>query len=271
MELFGSYSSAEFLVLYILMVTTALAASFWFSGWLRPKGYAVDIEDLEEVAVLARGAERHADAVLSDLLARGAIAAESPSKLVAVHRIQAHGPAAQVLADREGPFTLAQAKIALEPRKEQIEAALVQRGLMIAASERWQLRMVAAVPLLVVLALGEFRRASGEALGEPTGFLVILMVLTAVLALWRWFALNPRTQAGNAAVDRLRHRSWRLKRAPEQGEVGLAVAMFGTMVLAGTPWEPLHAMRQASSSDGSGGGDSNSDGGCGGGCGGCGG
>jgi hypothetical protein len=50
----------------------------------------------------------------------------------------------------------------------------------------------------------------------------------------------------------------------------MAVALFGTGVLVGTPWEPVHALKQK---DGDGGGaDGSSDGGSGcGGCGGCGG
>ena len=78
------------------------------------------------------------------------------------------------------------------------------------------------------------------------------------------------TAAGVATVQQMRARNGRFARAPRPDEAAMAVALFGTGVLVGTPWEPVHAMRQR---DGDGGGaDGSSDGGCGGGgCGGCGG
>jgi hypothetical protein len=108
--------------------------------------------------------------------------------------------------------------------------------------------------------------------GEATGLLVILMVLTAVLAALRFFKVDQRTRAGIAAVARERARGSRLSSAPRPEELSTAVALFGTGVLVGTPWEPVHAMRHqgTSSSDGSSS-DSGGDSGCGGGCGGCGG
>jgi uncharacterized membrane protein YgcG len=56
-------------------------------------------------------------------------------------------------------------------------------------------------------------------------------------------------------------------------EAAMAVALFGTAVLVGTPWQPVHAMRQQQGSgDAGGSGGSDSGGGDGGGgCGGCGG
>lgn len=58
-----------------------------------------------------------------------------------------------------------------------------------------------------------------------------------------------------------------------QSEVGLGVGLFGMGVLAGTPYAPLHDLRQQSADAGNGAGDGGcSGGGCGGGgCGGCGG
>jgi hypothetical protein len=92
----------------------------------------------------------------------------------------------------------------------------------------------------------------------------------------RFAKFDGRTVAGITAVMQMREKSSRLRRAPQAGEAGIAVALFGTGILVGTPWEPVHAMRQQGSGDGSGGGggsDSSSDGGGdgGGGCGGCGG
>ena len=83
----------------------------------------------------------------------------------------------------------------------------------------------------------------------------------------RVFAVDRRTKGGLAVVKEAKRRAERLKRAPTQAETGMAVALFGTAVLAGSPLADLHRMRQ--SDGGSSGGDSGSSGGCGGG--GCGG
>ena len=105
------------------------------------------------------------------------------------------------------------------------------------------------------------------------------MIVTAALAMIRFFTIDPRTAAGIEAVQDLRARSDRFSRAPLPDEAAMAVALFGTTVLVGTPWEPVHAMRKPEGDGGSGcsGGSSDSsssDGGSGcggGGCGGCGG
>ena len=103
----------------------------------------------------------------------------------------------------------------------------------------------------------------------------VLLVLTAVLALWRFFAVDRRTKGGIEAVKHAQGKSDRLRRAPTGDETGQAVALYGTAVLAGTPLAAFHTMRSSNSGDGGGcssdgGGDGG--GGCGGGgCGGCGG
>ena len=87
---------------------------------------------------------------------------------------------------------------------------------------------------------------------------------------------NARTHAGDDAIAETRADMVRLRSAPTSGETGMAVGLFGTAVLVGTPFASLHAMRQPQSGDGGSGGDSGDGagdgGGCGGGgCGGCGG
>ncbi len=81
---------------------------------------------------------------------------------------------------------------------------------------------------------------------------------------------DRRTLAGREALAEVQARADRLRRAPTHGEVDMAVALFGTAVLAASPWEDLHRLRSRSDGGDSGGGDSAGDGGDGG-CGGCGG
>ena len=100
------------------------------------------------------------------------------------------------------------------------------------------------------------------------------MIVTAIFAAIRHSNTNPRTVAGTLLMREIEEQGSRMKRAPQAQEVGYAVAIFGTSILVGTPWEPVHAARQTASGDAGSsgdGGDSDGGGGCGGGCGGCGG
>jgi hypothetical protein len=92
----------------------------------------------------------------------------------------------------------------------------------------------------------------------------------------RYFTVDRRTEAAMSAVEAAKTRAARLKAAPTTPEMGLAVALFGTTVLAGSAYQDFHRLR-SSSGDGDGGSSGDGSGGCGsggcggGGCGGCGG
>lgn len=276
MEIFSSYTGPDFLAFYAVMLVTCVFLGLWIPANLREAGKRGKVDDLEEVAVLVGGAEQHAAAVLTDLYASGALAEAGEGKLMVAGSMANAGDAARAVLNKVGDFKLSEVKDTLKTHAERVEARLVRRGLLIAPGERWKLRWLSASPYIALFVIGLYRQQAGSALGEPTGFLVGLMVVTFVLAAWRMAKLNIRTAAGNMLVREIEQQGSSMKRAPRAQEAGYAVAIFGTAVLVGTPWEPVHAMRQAGSGDsgsgGDGGGDSGSDGGgCGGGCGGCGG
>ena len=274
MEFFASYSGSQFLAFYGMMLATCVAAGLWIPAVLRPEGRRASLSDMEEVAVLSGGAERHATAVLSSLFAKNALDQSDKYRLRVTRQSVGETAAEKSVLNKVGDFTLKEALISLESHAERIEERLIREGLMLDRGERWRLRLLSVLPYVVLFVIGLYRQQAGSALGEPTGFLIGLLVITALFAFIRLMSGNPRTKAGNLALRDLEQQSSRLKRAPQPGEAGLAVAIFGTGVLVGTPWEPLHAVQRASSSGGDGGssGDSGGDSGCGGGgCGGCGG
>jgi uncharacterized protein (TIGR04222 family) len=137
----------------------------------------------------------------------------------------------------------------------------------------WQMRFWQTTPYLLLIVFGAIKVDVGLSRDKPVGFLTLLLILTAILALVRFLAVDRRTRGGIEVLADARARSDRLRRAPTPTETGMAVALFGTMVLAGSDMDGFHTMRSASS--GGDGGSSSSDGGgggCGGGgCGGCGG
>ncbi|MEE4199091.1 TIGR04222 domain-containing membrane protein [Erythrobacter sp.] len=278
MELFASYTGPQFLIFYAIMLATCVFLGLWIPASLREEGRPGSLENAEEAALLAGGIDRLNMAVLSALFAKGAAGPGGKHTLRVEHGELANSPAERAVAAQVGEVQLREAKKALKIEAERIGARLVRKGLLMRESARRKLRWLSVLPYAVLFAIGLYRQQAGAALGEPTGILIALLAITAAFALGRFFTGYPRTMAGNAAVRRLEQGSSRLKRAPQAGEVGYAVAIFGTSVLVGTPWEPVHAVRQAGTGgDGAGyaGGDSSDSadggGGCGGGCGGCGG
>ncbi|EAQ30448.1 hypothetical protein NAP1_06710 [Erythrobacter sp. NAP1] len=273
MELFASYTGGDFLVFYCIMLVTCIFAGLWIPANLRPEGRRGEVEDLEEVAVLTGGADRLSVAVLSSLFAKGALDVDERKRLAVRQTGVAENESERAILAKVGGFRPAEAGRSIKAQAAAVETQLIRRGLMMDEGDRWKLRALSAAPYAALLAIGLYRQQAGAAIGEPTGFLVALIIITLVLGLFRFAMGNPRTMAGNEVVRSLEQNGSRLRRAPQANEAGYAVAIFGTGVLVGTPWEPVHAARQ-SGTGGDGGGSSDSGdggGGCGGGCGGCGG
>ena len=273
MEIFSSYTGADFLAFYAVMLITCVFLGLWIPANLRPTGRRNSVEGTEEAAMLIGGTARHSAAVVTELYTAGGLQPSGNKKLaVANYRIEVAGAHRAALA-HGGDFHVSDVRKTLAAHAKRVEAQLVRKGLLIAPEDRWQLRALSVLPYVALLAIGLYRQQAGAALGEPTGFLVALMVLTAIAALIRLLRFNPRTMEGNVTARRLEEEGSRLQRAPAAGEADYAVAILGTGVLVGTPWEPVHAARQpASGGDGGGSSSDGGDGGgCGGGCGGCGG
>jgi len=278
MQLFSSWTGSDFLLFYIALLGFSTFAAWWMPAHLRSGGRRGDSADAESLALLAGGRERFADALLADLYVRGGLApGEAGTLSVADPRLPCT-PAGRAVLAFEGPLSLKEARAVLDAHAERLAARLQRGGLLLRPGEVASLRWISVAPFAALFMIGFYRERAGSALGEPTGFLIALMVLTVVIALIRFFMIDPRTKAGIAEVARHKAAAQRFARAPRPDEVSMAVALFGTAVLVGTPWEPVHALRQqgsnGDSSGGDSGGDSSSDSGGGdggGGCGGCGG
>jgi len=271
MEIFSSYSGPDFLAFYSVMLVTCVFLGFWIPANLREAGRRNPVEDIEEAAVLSGGIVRHSLTVAADLMARGGLREGSKSKLTVNRQDIDAGTAGRSLLRKMGEFDLRELKATTASAGKSIEARLIRRGLLMDRAESWKLRILSVLPYAVLFAVGLYRQQAGAALGEPTDFLIALMMLTAAFAGIRLAKFNTRTAAGNLALRDLEAEASRMKRAPQPQEAGFAVALFGTAILVGTPWQQVHAMRQSGTGDtGSSGGDGDGGGGCGG-CGGCGG
>jgi uncharacterized protein (TIGR04222 family) len=279
MELFSSWTGSDFRLFYTVLLGFAGFCAWRLPGLLRDPGRRARLTDLDSVAVLAGGPSRLADSALAELYVHGGLIGGEKGKLAVTGCEAAVSPAARTLLAAGEQLSRADAKKALDTHADMVAARLQRSGLLLRDGEYARLRWLAITPLAALFLLGLYRERAGDAVGEPTGLLVFLLIVTFALALVRFFTIDPRTTAGIEAVQHLRERNGRFSRAPLSDEAAMAVALFGTTVLIGTPWEPVHALRKPEGDGGSGcgggGGDtSSSDGGSGcggGGCGGCGG
>ncbi|WP_421854663.1 TIGR04222 domain-containing membrane protein [Novosphingobium sp.] len=265
----------EFLQLYLMLAFIAVFASIVIPRYLRPDGRPGRPADEDELAVLAGGRERFAEAVAVRLLAAGSAIVQAGGTLQ--------------IRDTNGGRTLAERRVialgspvrwrdmllAVAGPAETAERKLEQRGLLMDAATVRQMRLIQTAPFVLLFLFGLAKLIVGTLRDRPVGILAGLLLLTFFAIVLRFAAFDRRTRAGKAALADARLEAARLRRAAPNDEAPLAVALFGTAVLAGSYLSDFHRMRSAGT-----GGDGSSSGGCsgggggggcgGGGCGGCG-
>jgi uncharacterized protein (TIGR04222 family) len=268
------WTGGPFLILYIGLLVTVVISGMLIPAWQLPEGRRQKVSDPDQLAFLAGGKARFADSIVARLLAGRALVMNGKDKLDVRMRNGASAAENSVLA-LTAPLDWSRIERTLRPTADSLNQRLQRSGLMLTSGERANLRYWALLPYLTLLMFGATKWFIGEARDRPIGFLTVLLIVTAILALVRALTIPKLTGAGIAALGDAREEANRVRRAPLAGEMGLAVALFGTTVLMGSELDAFHKMRAASGGDGSssggdgGGGDG---GGCGGGgCGGCGG
>jgi uncharacterized protein (TIGR04222 family) len=271
-------TGGPFLGLYAVLLVATVVAGLVIPRRLRPQGRAGRVTDVDQLAFLSGGVRRFGDALTARLLAARALTLLSKDRFrIGGSELAATSAERAVLAL---PSPSRWREIAQVPKDyaEPLQRHMEQAGLLMSKSQRANIRFWALLPYLMLLAFGVTKWIIGDMRDRPVGFLSALLVLTAVLAIARWFTIDRRTRAGRDARERAAERSDRLRIAPTTEEIGLAVALFGTAVLVGSGWGVFQALRRAGGGDGGGGtgggcgADGGGGGGCGGGgCGGCGG
>lgn len=268
------WTGGPFLILYIVLLVIVVIAGILIPAWLLPEGRRQKVSDPDQLAYLAGGRTRFADGVVARLLAGRALVMSGKDKLD-VRMRNGTGAAENGVLALSPPLDWPRIERTLRPTADGLLERLQRAGLMLTGGERANLRYWALLPYLTLMMFGATKWFIGDARERPVGFLTILLIVTAVLALIRALTIPRLTYAGLTALGDAREEADRIRRAPLAGEIGLAVALFGTGVLAGSEFGAFHTMRAASGGDGGssggdgGGGDG---GGCGGGgCGGCGG
>lgn len=267
-----------FLKLYLVLLVTATLLAMLLPRLLRPEGREHQVTDQDQLAYLAGGRLRLVDALLSRLIASGAMVIDRTAKLMPQFVTNSANAAEvrSVFGYGSGPTSWADLVRRVRGYADRVEEQLVRTDQMMTNGAAWQLRLMQTVPLALLILFGSIKYQVGVARDKPVGYLTGLLIVTAVITVFRLAAIDRRTRAGIAAVRHARQRLERLRRAPTTQEAGLAVALFGTAVLAGSALDDYHQLRAATSGGGDGGTSADGGGGgssgCGGGgCGGCGG
>jgi len=269
-------TGGPFLTLYVVLLVLTLIAGIVIPRWLRPEGRAGRVTDAGRLAFLAGGRQRFFDTIVTRLLATDALSLIGKKGFVTAPGGAGRSePEHRLLAAARGePAGWKQVEQALQPFAAATEDDLVDAGLIMDRGVTTQLRFWQASPYLLLIAFGLIKFGVGEARERPVGYLTMLLVITFVLAVIRFAVVDRRTRAGIELLAGARDHSDRLRRAPTRDETWLAVALFGTGVLAGSAWSDYHTLRTAGDG-GATSGCGSSGGGCGGGgggggCGGCG-
>ncbi|MFM7348464.1 MAG: TIGR04222 domain-containing membrane protein [Erythrobacter sp.] len=244
MQLFSSATGSDLLIVYGVLLAASTAAAWAIPARLRAAGRRGEVLDAESAGFLAGGRARLAETVMADLYVRGGLEARGGSRLAVSRREMSAGPAGKALLALEGTITTNTAKAALKVHAERLAGRLRRAGLLMWPDDHLRLRWLSIAPFLALLVFGLYRLRAADTVDAPTGPLPVLLGLTLLLAAIRFARSDPRTKAGIAALDELRQRRGQGIGSARGEYTAMAVALHGTAVLVGTPWEALHALRQ---------------------------
>ena len=266
-----NWTAGPFLSLYAILALAAVLLCVRLRkriGGGRSRSAALDAIEL---AYLAGGPQRVADALIVALLSAKAATLSTDGRKIDIH---AHGhqlpPPVTSFAALLGTGTVTRLELQKRIKNgvERIKTRLQGLGLAPNAGQlsvyRWQTAAIMLVPML----LGLNKVFVGMERHKPVGFLIMLLVVTAIATLVLLSA-PLATKAGAEALASHQAQHARAARAPRDNELMLAVALSGLVVLSGTAYAAMHKAAQSDGTSGSGCG--GGDGGGGGGCGGCGG
>jgi uncharacterized protein (TIGR04222 family) len=280
-------SGPQFLAAYWLVLALAVGYAL-ASRWLmrRTRGSAPDAGGtalgLHEVAYLAGGPRRVAEAAVARLVEAGAL---RPARRGTVQVVRTDTRVADPVdlavlttADRLGTPAVNRLVLAVAGQDvlAGVRSRLVARGLLVEPSvARARLRLAVA-PLVVLLVVGLARCVNGILLDRPVGWLVLQLMLTATLVVLLGRRREPqRTARGQQALDETRQRHRSQGSAAFAADASLAAGAGGLVALGGLMAFPDNDIRSAllprSSSGWSGDGGAGGGASCGGGGAGCGG
>jgi uncharacterized protein (TIGR04222 family) len=271
------WTAGPFLALYSASAVVLFLIGSRLKSMIGPAAQANRRLSELELAYLAGGARRLGDAALLCLTANKGATIDSRGHEINVTNLT---PLAALMSrpldlSFASDMTRERFQMAIAPLAARVRGRLQAIGYCPTETQVMSFR-VSVLPFFgLLIAFGIMKAIIGIERHHPIGFLIMLMLFTAVAAIV--VAKSPaRTQAGNEALRDHRAKHARASRAPRDHELLLAVALSGPVVLAGTAHAPVYAASRTMSSSGGGSGCSSGGSGCssgggggGGGCGGC--
>jgi uncharacterized protein (TIGR04222 family) len=267
-----NWTAGPFLTLYVSLAAIVFLVCFRLKSMIGPPAHATRQLSVLELAYLAGGARRLADAALLALTsAKGATIDAGGQKITVTDQTPLATLMGRLPVLGFNPnMTRQQFQTAVKPVVEQIQERLQQLGYCPTDDQMTSFRM-SVLPFVGLLALfGIIKAFVGAERQHPVGFLIILLIATAFAGIA--LARRPtRTRAGDDALQAYQSSHARASRAPLDHELLLAVALSGAVVLSDTPYASVYAASRtmSSGSGGDGGGSGCGGGGGSGGCGGC--
>jgi uncharacterized protein (TIGR04222 family) len=233
-----------FLGLYTALLVAAVVASLVIPVLLRPQRRRQCITDVDLLAYLTGGESRFTDALVARLLAARSLRLFARKRFIVDSTVNTDSPAEQSLLSLVQPIEWREIELALESHRYSIKKTLISAGLLMTDGERSHVRFCSVLPYFALMIFGATKLLIGTMADRPVDHLATLLVATGLLASARWSRVDRRTAAGRAVVTRQKDDFNRLRRAPTDREVGLAVALFGTAVLAASALSDFHRMRR---------------------------
>ena len=277
------WTAVPFLAFYVIVAASAFAAVFVRRRSLISAGDAGDDAKTNfiELAYLAGGKQRAADAVLVAFLAAGAATLDAKQQIFWLENPSIILPRElERFRVRDAVSTRQSFHDAIARQLDDIYCGLSRLGLAPSPDTLTRLRRDTIRIMAIPIVLGLAKIIIGGIIRHhPVGILIGLIVITGLLG-WRLLGRPPsRTRLGAAMVKRVSLYHARAARAPLRSEMAFAFAIAGPVVLMDTPYSAL-GLRVQTNNAGSGGDGAWSSGSCGGGgagdgggggCGGCGG
>lgn len=267
----GPRAPALFVALALLSVPVALGLRRRARGATVAAGQP--LPPTLHLAYLAGGAERCMDAAVAELLSCGILRLNEngglwPDAAAVEVEMQREVPLALPVPlrrvveairgeTRPGMRVVRRLNAALEP----IPGEMQRDGLLLDARAAWRTRLLSALVPAVLLVLGVAQLRGAQAGGWSVAILAFTCILLALFIMVLLRKRPHRSRLGDALLAQTRGRYRQPQRPPTPGaKTGVAVALFGTAVLAGTAYARYHELRrEADALRGGGGG-----GGCGG-------
>jgi uncharacterized protein (TIGR04222 family) len=263
------WTAGPFLSLYVAIAAVVFLWGFSLRAMIGPTARVTHPLSELELAYLAGGARRLGDAILLSLTSGNCATIDPGGHKITVtdqsplKSLMSRPP----LLPLQPNMTREQFQRAVKPLVEQVQARLQAIGYYPTDEQMTSFRMTVLPFVVLLLAFGVIKAFVGAERHHPVGFLIILLVLTAIAGIV--LAKPPtRTRAGKAALAIYQASHARASRAPLDHELLLALALSGPVILSGTAYASVYAASKTMSSGGGGGGGCGGGGG-GGGCGGC--